>query len=107
MSVALASEVLDPAVPAVIVEVTDLLGGPIVGAEVFRDDVGVGVTDARGIVRSPTLMIEQLDVTRGAGHQVVHLGHLPTSGGVTGVSSVWEASTSSAQTVNPVRRLSP
>jgi RNA polymerase sigma factor (sigma-70 family) len=41
---------LDPTRPRVIVEVTDILGGPIEGAEIFENDALVGRTDARGLL---------------------------------------------------------
>jgi RNA polymerase sigma factor (sigma-70 family) len=44
---------LDPTHPRVIVEVTDILGGPIEGAEVFANDAPVGRTDARGLLSIP------------------------------------------------------
>jgi RNA polymerase sigma factor (sigma-70 family) len=44
---------LDPTHPRVIVEVTDILGGRIEGAEIFENDVLVGRTDARGLLSIP------------------------------------------------------
>lgn len=41
---------LDPRRPQVVVEVLDVLGGPIGGAEVFEDDRLVGQTDERGLL---------------------------------------------------------
>ena len=41
---------LDPTHPRVIVEVTDILGGPIEGAEIFENDALAGRTDTRGLL---------------------------------------------------------
>ncbi|MCP4447840.1 MAG: hypothetical protein GY811_21260 [Myxococcales bacterium] len=47
-------DLLDPENPEVIVEALDLLGGPIVGAEVFERDAPVGETNGQGLLRLPS-----------------------------------------------------
>lgn len=47
-------QLLDPENPEVIVEVLDLLGGPIAGAEVLVNRELVGETNGQGVLRVPT-----------------------------------------------------
>lgn len=47
-------DLLDPKNPEVIVEVLDLLGGPIAGAEVLVNRELVGETNGQGVLRVPT-----------------------------------------------------